>query len=256
MSQNNKFTDIIELLDEIKSLINNLEKKFSSIEKDIALEKLRKAYDCLLNINLNNIEIKDTILPKEIVHEEPISLKNDFTETSIIKNEEIIIEQLDVNEIITNDKAIQEPNNHQVITEEEKKIIEVELTLFETVSECKTTFKNKEQNTQSSKTISEQFRKTNTKTLSDSLQTQDNNLSSNRIHKPIKNIKSAISINDRIMFTRDLFINNNDLYNKTIDLINGMSSFEEAEILINNTIKNKDSETFNSFIELISRRFI
>jgi len=43
MNQNNKFTDITELLDEIKSLINNLENKFSSIEKDIALEKLRKA---------------------------------------------------------------------------------------------------------------------------------------------------------------------------------------------------------------------
>jgi len=252
MNQNNKFTDITELLDEIKSLINNLENKFSSIEKDIALEKLRKAYDCLLNINLNNIEIKEKTLSKEIVDEEPTSIKTDFSETTNNTNENIFNEQ----HLINNEINIEEKTKQKTIIEEEKKIIEDELTLFETVSESKTNLKNKEQNTQSSKTISDQFRKTNTKTLSDSLQTQDNNLSSNRIHKPIKNIKSAISINDRIMFTRDLFINNNDLYNKTIDLINGMSSFEEAEILINNTIKNKDSETFKSFIELISCRFI
>lgn len=252
MNQNNKFTEIIELLDEIKSLINNLENKFSSIEKDIALEKLRKVYDDLLNINLNNIEIEEKTLSKEIVNEEPRTIKTDFSETTNNTNENILNEQ----HLINNKVNIKEETKQEIIIEEEKKIIEVEPTLFETVSESKTTFKIKEQNTQSSKTISDQFRKTNVKTLSDSLQTQDNNLSSNLILKPIKNIKSAISINNRIMFTRDLFNNNNDLYNKTIDSINGMSSFEEAEILINNTIKNRDSETFNSFIELISRRFI
>ncbi len=252
MNQNNKFTDIIELLDKIKSLINNLENKFSSIEKDIALEKLRKVYDDLLNINLNNIEIEEKTLSKEIVNEEPRTIKTDFSETTNNTNENILNEQ----HLINNKVNIKEETKQEIIIEEEKKIIEVEPTLFETVSESKTTFKIKEQNTQSSKTISDQFRKTNVKTLSDSLQTQDNNLSSNLILKPIKNIKSAISINNRIMFTRDLFNNNNDLYNKTIDSINGMSSFEEAEILINNTIKNRDSETFNSFIELISRRFI
>lgn len=233
MSHNENLSQVIELLNETKNIV---ESKITSIDKDLALEKLRKAYDCLLNIKINSIEIKETTLSKVIENKEPISIKTDFSETT---NNELINEQ----HIIINEIKVKE----EIIITEEKKIIEVEPTLFEI---------NNEQNNQGSKTLSDQYRKNNTKTLSDSLQTKDNNLSSSRLLKPIKNIKSAISLNDRIMFSRDLFNNNNDLYNNTIDSINEMSSFDEAEILINNTIKNKDSETFNSFIELISRRFI
>ena len=117
MNQNNKFTDITELLDEIKSLINNLENKFSSIEKDIALEKLRKAYDCLLNINLNNIEIKEKTLTKEIVDEEPTSIKTDFSETTNNTNENIFNEQhLINNEINIEEKTKQKTNLKTCLT--------------------------------------------------------------------------------------------------------------------------------------------
>lgn len=248
MNQNDKTSQIIELLDETKNIIKS---KITSIDKDLALEKLRKAYDSLLNIDFSNIEVKDAISPKEIVQEKQISIKNDINVT------EIIIEpQLEVNKVVAKEKAKQEPDKPQVIIEEEENIVEIESALFETVIENKITTTIEEKTIESSKTLSDKYQKTNTKTLSNSLQTQENNISSSRVLKPITNIKSAISLNDRIMFSRDLFNNNNDLYNKTIDSINEMSNFDEAKKIIYSTIKNTDSETFNNFIELISRRFI
>lgn len=234
MKQNVKYTNIIELLDEIKFLVKSLENSFSSIEKDLALEKLRKTYECLLKIS-NTKETENTLKANDQESINIDDIKKEIPEDNLPKTKEI------TENILT---------EISVESNESKEIKKTELTLFETKEITGNIIHNN-----STKTLSDQYKNTGTKTLSDTLLKKDITLSSNQKLKPIKNIKSAISINDRIMFSRDLFNNNNDLYNKTVDSINEMANFNEAENFINNILKNKESETFKIFIEIIKRRF-
>ncbi len=72
----------------------------------------------------------------------------------------------------------------------------------------------------------------------------------------ISNIKSAISIADRFRFQRELFNNNADLMNSTLDRLDACSTIEEAEDIINDfTEWNPEDENVKDFLKLLGRRF-
>lgn len=75
-----------------------------------------------------------------------------------------------------------------------------------------------------------------------------------------KDLKSMISLNDKLMFVRDLFSGYSLAYSEAIDLVNRCSSFEEAETFLKNTYagKNRWAEkqaTVDQFFEILNRRF-
>lgn len=74
--------------------------------------------------------------------------------------------------------------------------------------------------------------------------------------KPIDDIKKAIGINDRFLFQRELFSNNTGLMNQTIDELNRMSSFADAQSFIRSNFDwDYGDATTESFINLVRRRF-
>jgi hypothetical protein len=257
MNQNVKIADIISKLNETDELLKNFNNgNFSTIDKDLLLEKIRNIYETVLHISFDSKakEVSQKV-KVQLVKEKPIK-------------EEKVTESVTI-EASSNDTIIDfsvESEETQNTNAEEKKQVNSYPTLFEvetTVPQPEPVTVNKEKTKKpsqvsSSKTISDQYREGTTKTVSDLISKSQNNkdISSKQQLKPIKNIKTAISINDRIMFTKEIFDNDTDFYNEVVDNLNGMNSLDEAMAYLDVNIDiNEDSEAIIKFVELVSRRF-
>lgn len=90
--------------------------------------------------------------------------------------------------------------------------------------------------------------------------TDDNSLASRLQHQPISDIKTAVSLNDRIMMTNDLFRGSSERYNKTINILNEFPTFGGAVIYLNELrIElqwDVESEAYLKLKELVERRFL
>ncbi len=90
--------------------------------------------------------------------------------------------------------------------------------------------------------------------------TEDNSLASRLQHQPISDIKTAVSLNDRIMMTNDLFRGSSERYNKTINILNEFPTFGGAVIYLNELrIElqwDVESEAYLKLKELVERRFL
>ena len=71
-----------------------------------------------------------------------------------------------------------------------------------------------------------------------------------------KDIRKAISLNDRFRFKRDLFGGSDEAMNKTIEILNQMHSAEDALNYIEKNFRwNYEDETTNDFITILEKRF-
>lgn len=76
----------------------------------------------------------------------------------------------------------------------------------------------------------------------------------------VKDLKSMIKLNDKLMFIRDLFSGYSLAYSEAIELVNRCDTFEAAENFLkqNYALKNKWSDkqsTVDQFYEVLNRRF-
>ena len=79
-------------------------------------------------------------------------------------------------------------------------------------------------------------------------------------HEPIKDLRKAIGINDRFVFTSELFRGDEAMYERSIKTINSFHIFPEAEYWINRELIVKlawdvDNEIVRHFYQLVKRRF-
>jgi len=87
-----------------------------------------------------------------------------------------------------------------------------------------------------------------------------NGKSDEPVKAPIADLKQAISLNEKLLFIKDLFNGYNLAYSEVIDIINKMSSFEAADSYLqhNYAVKNNwanKQATVDQFYELLNRRF-
>lgn len=68
-------------------------------------------------------------------------------------------------------------------------------------------------------------------------------------------VATGISINDRFLYMRELFNGNVDLYNRTIMAIDESNDREESMSIFLESAYLKEGDSFESFQELISRKF-
>jgi len=94
--------------------------------------------------------------------------------------------------------------------------------------------------------------------LSGSTNTRNINTESNRVQ--IKDLKQAISLNDKMRYIKDLFNSYNLAYAEAIDLVNKMPDFKSADEFLqrNYAVKNdwaSKQDTVDQFYELLNQRF-
>ncbi|MBO9673689.1 MAG: hypothetical protein J7577_09605 [Sphingobacteriaceae bacterium] len=80
------------------------------------------------------------------------------------------------------------------------------------------------------------------------------------VKAPIADLKQAISLNEKLLFIKDLFGGYNLAYSEVIDIINKMSSFEAADSYLQHNYAAKNNwankqATVDQFYELLNRRF-
>ena len=74
-------------------------------------------------------------------------------------------------------------------------------------------------------------------------------------NRPVSSIKSAIGINDRFQFIRELFDGNADKFAETVSKIDEMKNIGEAVEYLRQSFKWKKNETSLKFVGLVKRRF-
>lgn len=96
------------------------------------------------------------------------------------------------------------------------------------------------------------------KFMNESLQqNRRKDISSLMQNKPLVNIESAIGINDKFLFVRDLFNGDMQLYLKTLERLNKAQDFNEAFGIVNDEFEwDMDGYPAQKLLELVRRKFI
>ncbi|MCG6186081.1 hypothetical protein [Maribellus maritimus] len=74
-------------------------------------------------------------------------------------------------------------------------------------------------------------------------------------NRPVDSIRSAIGINDRFQYIRELFDGNPERFSETVTSIDAMKSINEAVTYLQQNFKWKKNETSLKFVNLVKRRF-
>ncbi|HEX2934031.1 MAG TPA: hypothetical protein VHO72_01640 [Bacteroidales bacterium] len=211
---------ILTELENVKTTIHKVNNtgKFPDIEKDIVLSKLRNIYEFI-----NYIQ---PITQTATVSEEIVSTGPEFEESK--KKIEIIEKPADKDEIL----EIKVESTTKIKEETSAKHGKEEI-LAEKLKET-------------GEFMNEVLaRYANTFDLSKKMQSQ-----------PVSDIATVIGLNDKFLFTKELFNNDTDLYNQTINKLNKANDFNNAIQYIDSNFKwDFEDPAVQKFLELIRRRF-
>jgi hypothetical protein len=74
-------------------------------------------------------------------------------------------------------------------------------------------------------------------------------------NRPVSSIRSAIGINDRFQYIRELFDGSSDKFAETVASLDKMNNIYEAVTYLQQNFKWKKNETSLKFVNLVKRRF-
>lgn len=93
--------------------------------------------------------------------------------------------------------------------------------------------------------------------LKDSLSLEDKSLTSNLENQKIDDIRQAINIGDRFRFQRELFGGNGEVLNKTINYLNQLAKYSEAESFLKSKFGwTEDNTHAEEFLQIVKRRYL
>lgn len=75
-------------------------------------------------------------------------------------------------------------------------------------------------------------------------------------NRPLGSIREGISLNDRFLYVRELFDNNNDKFNEAVDKLDRAENIQEAVHFLKSNYKWSKTETSQKFLSLVKRRFL
>lgn len=269
-------------LEEIRILVDALELSNSNEQLliDITASKAKTLLDeiSLLKTNVKNellsdeISVEkvaeDTVVEKtlkiENIIEEPVATEPEITQTPLTESkiEPVITESIAVEEKtndiiekvaekITIEKELPIENKIIEPTETEEPVINEEKTaptLEKTIEESKAN----ESKANESKILGENFIKE--PSLNERF-ASINDKKSKIVGKPVTSIKGAIGLNDKFMYMRELFENDAEKMNSTIETIDKANGIVEAVEFLEQNFKWQKNDVSLKFIELVKKRF-
>ncbi len=106
--------------------------------------------------------------------------------------------------------------------------------------------------------IAEKFQKTDNNFINENLGKgkKIKDLTSKIQAKPINDLRASIGINEKFLFTKELFNGNSDLYGKSLDFLNHAGSLDNAmQYIQENFGWDMENDTTHKFLELVKRKF-
>ncbi|NNU34754.1 hypothetical protein HK413_13090 [Mucilaginibacter sp. S1162] len=87
-----------------------------------------------------------------------------------------------------------------------------------------------------------------------------NNITEQAGVQPVTNLKAAITLNDKLLYIKDLFNGYSLAYSEAIEILNRFNTFEEANRFLNKNYIAKNNweakpETMDKFFALLKRRY-
>lgn len=231
--------EIAQLIDSIKEHSDNIgtRKRIPQLELELILSKIKKLYEKSIVFNYVNQHQLD----EWEEHEEPII-------PAAVKEEAELIQVLPVTEKTKTHEEL-------IVNIEEEKTkdkIEVEEKSIEISSQEKVAI---EVNTK----IAEKGKLS----LNDKLSKQvaDVSLLSKLRKKPVEDLLKSIGINERYLFTKELFKGNSEAFMQHIKAVNNANTYEEAQHYLEKEVIphfnwDVNNPAVSEFLDLVQRRFI
>lgn len=270
----------IELIIEQNQNLNAYSGKIPQIDIDIIKGNIRKLYEQFFDLEKTNLitdvvieslakdiekqviaEIRETPEKPLIIINEPIAVHDDISiieEELQDEKEEVDEEHIKIEEV----EVIFMPEPKAII---EEKIVEIN---EESVKE---TIKNVEDKQKAAiktdlfgnatNTIADKY-KNEAKSLNDRMQKNktEKTIGAKMFNNPIKDLKSAIGINEKFLFINELFKGNMKAYNDSIIALNDSESHDKAveylEILRNNYKWEVDMVAFLTLKDFVERKHL
>lgn len=220
--------------------------KLSTIERDIILDKLAKAYDCLLTGQLVNVEIK---------HTEPVK--------SVAKNIEPLVERqkpkIDTVIEVESEKIVKptiSEKKEEVVVEKQKP--EPQMTSVVPSVKQEEVHKSEPIDHTQGEILAEKFQgkqKFRNEIIAEHTTKVD--MSTKLQNKPIGDLTKAIGINDKFLFIKELFNGDSTRYSETLSHLNSFADLNDAIIYLQDNFEWAESnENAAKFIDLVRRKFI
>ncbi len=215
----------------ITRLMDQINDEASAIEKDLVLDYLREAYDLVLESNPAlpkkdfTVGVTSTEIKPNIQPQREVNFPPASNEPSAITQPQ---------REVTIPRAPDEPS---AITQPQQEV-------------SKPAAPNINQSAVESSALLQLFLPLTANDLSEKLSAQ-----------PIRNLKQAFSINDRLLFTNELFEKNAELFADTLKMVDNYESWEPAKSVLLNLAsqfhweKGEKSEIAKQFIKTIQRKF-
>ena len=230
-----KVSKLIEKINVLHDSLLSIDEEISSIEKDLLLSYIRQLYEQVLEIGTDNQQFKPAV-KKEVKPQ--VSAAKEVMD--LPSQEKVVIHPAveEIADIPTEDtfkvQAEQMSKVQQVSIEKEVEVLDEPITMKGLNEDLVDMFEMKE-----AKELSEKLSST-----------------------PIKDLNTAMGINDRFLTVNELFGGDSNAFKECVDHINQMESYEDARTyLLSETAQQYDWSTAErlkkaaGFITLVQRRF-
>ena len=236
---------IYQLIDELST-----DKKFDSVYSEIQSQKLEAAGDFIQQPNIKiSEEVTNTIRKTE---ERIENTYTPITEVPTVTSSSLYSSSIE--EMIENATVINSVDN-TVLNNEPKESAEEKAVSSPRIQEVKAATRYEEIRTIGSTyapgaSIGDKINKSQTdKSISEKINTQ-----------PLVDLKLSIGINERFAFINELFKGDQQLYHQSIDKLNSMQVYEDAQHLIHHELMQKlnwdeNNSRLQEFNKLVKRRF-
>ncbi len=252
--------ELAEIILEQSQTLLAYEQGAPQIEVDITKENIRKLYDNLDHLVNENWQVRN--FPKETIVEEAIDEQVDELiniaeaqfEENIEKINQQIVEQEDIieeqNEVVEEEiEILDTPSQEETLKESviEKQPEQMEMIIEEPIVQEKVVEEEK-------------IKKVEKEEPKPVTEPEKPIVSAHIQKKPIKNLSTAIGINDKFQFINELFDGSMKIYNKAIGQIEEAANRKEAMDLFNSiaTDGNWDIESpaYLQLLDYVDRRFL
>jgi hypothetical protein len=252
MNKKEKINNLLKDIQDLYAIANRLdhEEQIHPLDIDLALSKVRNLYDLLLTIHpqtaykteYHKKESEKNTVREEITEDKKPEIEEKPTQEEVPpKNEpEFVIEkpsqkQEPAAEKIEKEKVKESPVKNEVI---------------------KSTQEKKEKQPEATPIVADKFQ--SKKFIHDNMAEKNSkkDVSSKLQSKPIQDINSAIGLNDKFIFIRELFNGDKEQYLETIQILNNFDSYDNALGFLNENFDWDDEDAnFERLKELVKRKF-
>jgi hypothetical protein len=194
------------------------------------------------------VKVKEEAEP---VHDaiEKIIEKKPVVEEDKITEPEPTVEKLEVSAPEKVIEPLEEEKSEVIIVESSEKIKEQVI-----IEEDKGVELQEEETIEANNRLGDSFSKE--KSVNDLVGVSNDKLEHKISNRPVANIQSAIGINDRFQFIRELFKGNAESFVAAVSELDNMGDIDEAVDYIQQNYTWKKNETSLKFVNLVKRRFL